>query len=333
MYGQSTRAASRRSRGRAGNTVKKKANRERARLIQLMICLVLFLMVFVGKGVFPQRVQQVGGQLLALIGENTDFRQAFAQLGQSLAQQESVLGEIGEFCVEVFGAKSSDAVPAWSEAENISEEERQFLNSEPDQASLTAHYLRLDQVPESWFSDTAEQSNEEAEQPVPELMQIPAVGTIMLHVDYQGPELPEGYTMDQLSLGNLETTTPVMGTLWSQYGYRDHPIDGDYKFHNGVDIGADFGKDIGAFAAGTVEYIGENETYGNYLQIDHGQGIKSFYAHCSKLCVQQGQEVARGEKVAEVGATGNATGPHLHFELKCAGQHIDPAYYIQYKTP
>lgn len=329
MYGQGTRTASRRSGGRTKSSKKKRAGREQARLLQLAVCLALFLTVFIGKGVFPQRAQQAGEQLLSLIGNNTDFRGAFARLGQSLAQQDSVLGELGEFCVEVFGRPQDDAVPVLAQAQEQTEQERQFLNSDPDQAALTMHYLRLGQVPEAWMPAANEQTDTEmTDQP-----QAPEVGAVILAVDYDGPELPEGYTMDQLSLGGLDTVTPVMGTLWSEYGYRDHPIDGDYKFHNGLDIGADMGKAIGAFAAGTVEYIGENEVYGNYLQIDHGQGIKSFYAHCSKLCVHQGQQVKAGEKVAEVGSTGNATGPHLHFELKCGAVHIDPSYYIQYKTP
>ena len=136
--------------------------------------------------------------------------------------------------------------------------------------------------------------------------------------------------MDQISLGNLQTVTPLLGHLRSTYGYRDHPVDGEYKFHNGVDIGGQEGDAIGAFADGTVDYIGKNDTHGLYLQLDHGNGIKSFYAHCSKLCVSKGQLVAAGEKVAEVGSTGVATGPHLHLELKWNGLHLDPSYYVEF---
>jgi murein DD-endopeptidase MepM/ murein hydrolase activator NlpD len=136
--------------------------------------------------------------------------------------------------------------------------------------------------------------------------------------------------MDQLSLGDLDTTLPILGHLNSEYGYRDHPINGTYQFHGGVDIGGQSGDSIGAFAAGTVEYIGEDDSYGLYLQIDHGNGVKSFYAHCKKLCVSKGQTVSAGEKVAEVGSTGSATGPHLHFELKYNKLHLNPAYYLEF---
>ena len=99
-----------------------------------------------------------------------------------------------------------------------------------------------------------------------------------------------------------------------------------------MDIGGQEGDPIGAFAAGTVEYIGENDDHGLYLQIDHGNGVKSFYAHCSKLCVSQGQTVAMGETVALVGSTGVSTGPHLHLELKWNGLHLNPAYYVEFLT-
>ena len=96
----------------------------------------------------------------------------------------------------------------------------------------------------------------------------------------------------------------------------------------GVDIGGQTGDPIHAFAAGTVEYVGENDSYGLYLQLDHGGGIKSFYAHCRSVCVKKGQTVALGEKIGEVGSSDSATGPHLHLELKYNGLHLDPAYYI-----
>ena len=75
--------------------------------------------------------------------------------------------------------------------------------------------------------------------------------------------------------------------------------------------------------------MGENSSYGLYLQLDHGNGIKSFYAHCSSVCVKKGQQVAAGEKIGAVGSSGSATGPHLHLELKYQGTHVDPSYYIE----
>ena len=193
-------------------------------------------------------------------------------------------------------------------------------------------YRWLDEEP---AAQTAPESTAQApaqEETAAPAESVPAVGTVLLSANYTGTPLPDNYTMDKLSLGALETVNPILGHLRSTYGYRDHPVDGEYKFHNGVDIGGQMGEPIGAFAAGTVEYIGENDDHGLYLQIDHGNGVKSFYAHCSKLLVSQGQQVAMGETVALVGSTGVSTGPHLHFEIKCAGVHVDPAYYLTFLT-
>ena len=90
------------------------------------------------------------------------------------------------------------------------------------------------------------------------------------------------------------------------------------------------GDPIAAFAAGTVEYTGENDSYGLYLQVDHGNGVKSFYAHCSKIEVVKGQAVAMGDTVARIGSTGTSTGPHLHLELKFNKTHLNPAYYVDF---
>lgn len=335
MYRQSINSVSSRRRNPTGTQSSQKAiHRNRIQLVQLLICLALFLTVFIGKGVFPQKIQQVRGQLMEMIQRNTDFAQAFSNLGEALTSQESFLGEVGDFCLEVFGGdRESEIVPASVQEQISPKTERLFLNSVPSHAAAAAHYLRMEEEPK-WFDHHLEEQAETVT-PVetPPEQAAPAVGTVLLAADYHGPALPPNYTMDQLSFGDLETTNPVMGTMWSPYGYRDHPIDGVCKFHNGVDLGAALGTDICAFAAGTVEYVGQSDSYGNYLQVDHGDGIKSFYAHCSKLYVQQGQQIKLGEKVAEVGATGHATGPHLHFELKCGGKHVDPGYYIQYRLP
>ena len=318
MYSQSTQAARRRrpaAQGRRTGKQEESGRRERVRLVQLLACLALFLTVFIGKGVFPQRLDQLGEDILALIGSNTDFRAAFSDLGESLAEQDSVLGDIGEFCIQVFGSGQDSGGEASPALAGGVEEESRFLNSRPDMAELTAHYLRLDRVPDSWLP--GEQAEGEAAQQTPQAQTAaPAVGTVLLKANYNGPELPANYTMDQISLGDLETVTPVFGPLWSTYGYRDHPIDGEYRFHNGVDIGAYQGDPILAFAAGTVEYVGENDDHGLYFQIDHGNGIKSFYAHCSRICVTTGQTVSAGEKVAEVGSTGNSTGPQPGAEIR-----------------
>lgn len=292
--------------------------RERIRFLQLAVCLVLFLVVFIGKGVFPQRLIQVRDQVTRLIGMDTDFRAAFSQLGEALSQQDSLLGDLGEFCVEVFGNETLQENGEYQAAAMV------FQASRSGSLEFLPQSIPFPRVPAGEPESEPDQALEPASEPA-----VAAVGTLLSRAGYDGPALPENYTMDHYSLGELETTTPLVGTLHSTYGYRDHPINGVYQFHGGADIGGQEGESIKAFADGKVDYIGQDDSYGMYLQLDHGNGIKSFYAHCSKLCVSKGQLVAMGEKVAEVGSTGNATGPHLHLELKLDGMHLDPTQYIE----
>lgn len=275
-----------------------------------------------------------------MLTTDLDFRGALTQLGESLAEGNSMLSDLGEFCVEVFGVsqeKEQEEPTAFTPPpvlRHTLEEELQFLSQEGDAADYIAHYADLTRyglrlmppAPDMVSDETSFQETADSEVPAT----IPAAGTVLMFSNYSGEPLPNKYTMDQLSLGDLETVTPVMGHLNSGYGYRDHPINGRHQFHGGVDIGGQNGDPIGAFAAGTVEYIGEDDSYGKYLQVDHGNGVKSFYAHCSKVVVSKGQTVALGEKVAEIGSSGSATGPHLHLELKFNKMHLNPVYYVDF---
>ena len=140
-------------------------------------------------------------------------------------------------------------------------------------------------------------------------------------------ELPENvtYTMQELP---CSYRVPVGGYSASGFGYRLHPILDEVKFHYGTDVAANSGDDIGAFAAGTVSFAGEDENLGNYITIDHGDGWQSLYAHCGTVYVKAGDTVQQGQKLALVGATGLATGPHLHFELTHDSVYLNPEYYI-----
>ncbi|MCQ2462022.1 MAG: peptidoglycan DD-metalloendopeptidase family protein [Clostridia bacterium] len=117
----------------------------------------------------------------------------------------------------------------------------------------------------------------------------------------------------------------------SGYGGRIHPIYGYYKEHGGVDLtaGGIYGKAIYASRSGTViGAIWDAPSYGNYVIIDHGDGFVTLYAHCSNLCCSTGDYVVQGQKIAEVGSTGDSNGPHLHFEVRYNGERTNPMNYI-----
>jgi murein DD-endopeptidase MepM/ murein hydrolase activator NlpD len=144
-----------------------------------------------------------------------------------------------------------------------------------------------------------------------------------------GQELPERVSLQYYTLGLEETTAPVIGSVTSSFGFRDHPVSGEYTFHTAVDLGVSTGTDVLSFADGTVEYIGENSIYGLYVKVDHDNGVATFYAHCSKLLVSKGDTVSCGQVIAKSGQTGNATGPHLHFSIEKDGVRLDPTYYLE----
>ena len=121
------------------------------------------------------------------------------------------------------------------------------------------------------------------------------------------------------------------GVITSSYGGRADPIVGGFEYHQGIDIGLDFGEPIYAAGAGTITQAGLNGGYGIFASIDHGNGYKTQYGHMSAVAVQAGQRVGKGEIIGFVGSTGYSTGAHLHFEVLVDDQRIDPFYLNQHK--
>lgn len=114
----------------------------------------------------------------------------------------------------------------------------------------------------------------------------------------------------------------------SNYGYRLHPITHDYRFHHGVDIPAPTGTNIGAARSGTVIEVGYTAARGNYIKVQHDDGLVTLYQHCNSILAQQGDKVAQDQTIATVGSTGKVTGPHLHLEVWKNGKDVDPMQYL-----
>jgi murein DD-endopeptidase MepM/ murein hydrolase activator NlpD len=118
------------------------------------------------------------------------------------------------------------------------------------------------------------------------------------------------------------------GFISSYFGERSDPFDGRDAFHKGVDFAGTIGSKVVAVAAGVVTWAGERSGYGKLIEINHGDGFVTRYAHNERTLVSVGQTVKRGEAVALMGSTGRSTGPHVHFEVLRNGRQVDPLSFI-----
>lgn len=131
-----------------------------------------------------------------------------------------------------------------------------------------------------------------------------------------------------VSNGSMQWPSATSKTITSPYGSRYHPIQKRTKFHSGIDIGASYGTAVLAAESGTVIKAGWNGGYGKCVVIDHGGGVYTLYGHNSALSVSIGAKVSKGQTIAQVGSTGNSTGPHIHFEVLINGKTTNPLSYV-----
>ena len=130
------------------------------------------------------------------------------------------------------------------------------------------------------------------------------------------------------SNNSIFTVKPISGVITSRYGHRSSPGGIGSTNHKGMDISAKSGTTIKAAATGTVKFAGYKGSLGNLVIIESEKGIETYYGHCSKIYVKKGQKVTAGDKIAAVGQTSAATGPHLHLEIHVNGKVINPQKYL-----
>ena len=148
-------------------------------------------------------------------------------------------------------------------------------------------------------------------------------------------EVAKANTIEKLNIDTTEeisningikiATLPVTGTISSRYGVSSKIR---VSTHTGLDIATATGTPIKVVADGTVTFAAYSGSYGYLVKIDHGNGVETWYGHTSKMLVKAGQEVKSGDTIALVGSTGNSTGPHLHFEVRINGEHVNPQKYL-----
>lgn len=310
-------------------------------MVRLAVCGAIFVLLVAVKLLFPQTVSRLARTAGELIGRDADFKEAFAAMGRAVSGEEPVGDSLQDAYTAVFNPGQEDAVLASGTA---------AVSDYLDPAARLARYytLELPAPAEGQTAVSGEAPPEEApaeEQPAAAPAEETAAAeappqeeaaadqeteetaTAAASQVYTMPALPENASLEQRNLG-FAHTSPIAAPLTSPFGWREHPVSGGTKFHYGVDLGAATGTDICAFADGEVYATGDSSSLGYYIMIQHADGYMTLYAHCSKITVTSGA-VTMGQKIAEVGETGIATGPHLHFELHDGDLYLNPIYYVE----
>ena len=304
--GRPAPTAKRRSGGSAGQ--REVSGRERLRLAQFVICAIIFVSVVAVKLLLPEKLGEIRNSVSDVMGRNMDVTEVFSAVSKAFSGKEDFKKGAHDVYEAVFHP-GGDAVETAAEIP-------QKIPKPTVSAKKKDSAVPQKQVQKPLAAQQSKQNTEK-----------PNETTKLACVLYSAANCPKNASMEQEVLG-FHYCTPVQGTLSSPFGYREHPVAGEERFHYGVDLAADTGTAVRCFADGTVTVSGESTSYGKYIMVEHRGGYTTLYAHCSKLLAQSGKKVREGEKIAEVGETGMATGPHLHFELHHGNLYLNPIYYV-----
>lgn len=289
--------------------------RELRRLIQLVACGSIFVLLVAAKLLLPARMGEFNERLSAALRKNMDVQAAFSAVGRAF---EGPVGDAVEGVYQaVFHPEKED--PAVKTSEQVK------LQDSPALDALRTYRKPAADAPAQAEDPSGEPGT--ASPPGEETANPETDASALAYVQYSEENLPDTVSMEQAVLG-FAYSTPVQGTLTSEFGYREHPVEGEERFHYGIDLAAEDGTAVCCFADGAVTAVGESSSYGRYCIVSHEGGYSTLYAHCSRVTVHSGAAVTRSQKIAEVGSTGMATGPHLHFELQKDGKYLNPIYYV-----
>lgn len=193
----------------------------------------------------------------------------------------------------------------------------------------------LETISNTLFNKAKEDQQQEQEQTQPTENTEGESGDMLLTAD----NLSFNYISQPLDIDTLgrgmdsDTAVPVQNaTVTSEFGSRTDPVTGEKSAgHHGIDLAACPGSAICSYADGTVTETGKSDIYGNYVIVDHGSGLSTFYGHMSSVSAVQGSKVYAGDQLGIIGSTGKSTGVHLHFEVRINGRRVDPASYLYEK--
>lgn len=271
----------------AVNVRNKSGNREKTKTDYLirLILIQSFLSLLIVSGVFL--ASKISPNLFAEMKE--DYGRIM-QTDMSVGDIAGQLKDAAEFVLKPVSQSKSEA-----------EEVRAVMAQTPEGVSVTSYEVTSDETGETI-----------------------AVGEIINGSGGDDEESAKGTSFSSYFV-NAAPILPVQGArITSRFGYRTHPITGKYGFHTGLDLAAPEGTPIAAVFYGKVTKVGEGDSWGKYVLVEHSDGFETFYCHLSEIYVEKGAVIRQGETVGLVGSTGMSTGPHLHFEVRINGIRVDP---------
>lgn len=304
-----------------------------AKCISLFIFLLIVIIGIILFKYKPAYAVTISGEVVGYVGDKVEFESKI---------NDEILNHTGNVAIVSLNAFPEYKLSLVSRTEELNENE--IVNSIKDNAEITYRYYAVT------FNDKIEgylNTLEEAEQLVEEIKKENN-GNLDLNLGIR-----EYYTINVDDAKNIEensdivvakeqiqysidkeartvngiylATVPVQGVITSRFAAIESVRVGA---HTGLDIGAASGSKIYAVSDGVVKYAAPMGTYGNLVVVSHGNGVETYYAHCSKILVSVGQQVSSGDNIALVGSTGNSTAPHLHLEIRINGSPVNPQRYL-----
>jgi len=285
---------------------------------RLLFCALLFCAAALAKNIIPAQQKEA---LILGLDAGMSFQEVLDVFGAGASTRE-VWAELWDAGVrEVFGwAKPTD-----DEVETADLPPHKIV---PTLTTDVIPVLQPETSVDAGELPTTPAAKPAEDPPAPEPEAVVAMAYQVSDAD-AGLPIPDVVSREDTPL-TLNYVTPVVGTLTSPFGYRDHPIDGAYKFHYGVDIAVPTGTDVVSFADGTVSFAGWGDINGNYLKITHADGFVTLYAHLDEILVDEGDTVEAGDRIARAGATGEVSGPHLHVQLYHHEKLIDQQVFLEF---
>lgn len=285
----------------------------------------------------PAYAVSLNGEEIGYVGDEEEFKQeinenvlvpeeenvAFVEL-ENVQYTMSLVSrnQVDEQAVMTKLAESAKNIYRVYEVADLNnEEDKIYVNTMEEAEEIvqnlkeTYSEIEPDLVINTMYLENVDEVNEENIQIAKEKM------TQELQTELEEKQEKDSKTVNGIYLACV----PVTGRITSRFGANERVRN---HTHKGIDIGAAGGTPIYAAAGGTITYSGWESGYGYLVIIDHGNGVETYYGHCSKLYVSKGQQVNAGDKIAAVGSTGNSTGNHLHFEIRLNGAQVNPQKYV-----